>query len=57
MPLLFNSTIRLKARTFFALNVVMMLWWVLDMTHRSTREAGRNNHGLLLARWDGIQTD
>src|SRR6266568_1682585 len=44
----FKATIRLKARTFFALNVVMMLWWVLDMTHRSTREAGRNNHGLLL---------
>jgi hypothetical protein len=36
---------------------VIMLWWVLDMTHRQTAEPGWNDHGVSLACWDSLQTD
>src|SRR5262249_318445 len=51
------STIRLKARIIFTWHDVIMLWWVLDMTHRQTEEPGWNDHGVSLARWDSLQTD
>jgi hypothetical protein len=50
-------TIRLKARIIFTWHDVIMLWWVLDMTHRQTAEPGWNDHGVSLARWDSLQTD
>src|SRR5207245_7609268 len=50
-------TIRLKARIIFTRHDVIMLWWVLDMTHRQTEEPGWNDHGISLARWDSLQTD
>src|SRR5262245_48690076 len=50
-------TIRLKARIIFTWHDVIMLWWVLDMTHRQTEEPGWNDHGVSLARWDSLQTD
>ena len=54
---LFFRTIRLKARIIFTRHDVIMLWWVLDMTHRQTEEPGWNDHGVSLARWDDLQTD
>ena len=32
----FKGTIRLKARIVFTLNVMIMLWWALGVTHRHT---------------------
>src|SRR4029450_6597444 len=52
-----RRTIRLKARIIFTWHDMIMLWWVLDMTHRQTEEPGWNNHGVSLARWDSLQTD
>ena len=52
-----KRTIRLKARIIFTWHDVIMLWWVLDMTHRQTAEPGWNDHGVSLARWDSLQTD
>jgi hypothetical protein len=52
-----KRTIRLKARIIFTRHDVIMLWWVLDMTHRQTEEPGWNDHGVSLARWDSLQTD
>src|SRR2546422_9681111 len=54
---LFKRTIRLKARIIFTRHDVIMLWWVLDMTHRQTAEPGWNDPGVALARWDSLQTD
>ena len=52
-----KRTIRLKARIIFTRHDVIMLWWVLDMTHRQTEEPGWNDHGVSLARWDSLQAD